>query len=254
MSEELDFLDGDQPAQTTAAVEQPVETPAEPHEGPARGPDGKFVPKAAEAPQEAPQPAPEPVQVQPVEAKSEPAAPPPGYVPLSALQDVRKELQALKQQVQPPAPMPSIYEDPDGYQVAVQQQTHGIRLDYSRRLASAVHGAETVDQAHEWAFARCDADPVFNQQVLSARDPYEFVVSEYKRDKAIGLLTQLDPARLEQLLTGINAPAQSAQAAPAAIPPQPIPTPSLASAPAAGSDKPGAMPIHEGAAFDAIFR
>lgn len=261
MSEELDFLDGDKPAETPAAVsEQPVvETPAEPsQEGPARGPDGKFVSKAGEAPQE-PQAAPEPPQAPPVEAKAEPAQVPEGYVPLSALKELRKEIQALKQAPPSPIQLPDIYQDPEGYQQAVQfqaeQQAHAIRLDYSKRLAAATHGAQTVDQAYEWAYARCDADPIFNQQVRAAADPYEFVVSEWKRDRIFGLLSQQDPARLEQLLAGLQAPAQhTPQAVQQPPPQQPIPTPSLASAPAAGSDKPGAMPIHEGAAFDAIFR
>lgn len=225
-------------------------------DGPARGPDGKFVskqPAEASAQAEPQTPAPMPEAAQP----AEPARAPDGYVPVSVVQELRKEIQALKQQPmqppQPPAPMPDPFEDFDAYRDWQESQATAERAEWSRQLAEAKHGADTVQQAREWAAERFANDPIFAQQSMSSRDPYGFAIEAWKRDQVLTKLS--DPGLIDRFLAFAGGQPQQAPAAAYAAPPQP-PTPprSLASAPSAGGDKPGAIPVYEGAAFDSVFK
>lgn len=249
----LDFLsEGDEPVAEAAAPEAQAEAApaAEPtSDGPARGPDGKFVPKATE---EAPTPEPAPVEapVEPMAAApaQDPAKPPEGYVPVAALQELRKELQALKQ---PPAARVDPHEDPEG----AIYQTNFI---WSQKLATATHGQEMVDEALQWAYERAERDQSFNAAAQSHADPVGFAIEEFQRSKALSLLA--DPklfSAFQAFVAGQTqqgqAPAPAAPQALAAPPQQPIPPRSLAALPNAGGAKPGEQPVGPGVAFDAVF-
>lgn len=261
---ELDFLDGGEPAEVT--------TPAQESDGPARGPDGKFTSQTVEAPQEpepipvemAPEPAPEP------QAAPAPPAIPPGYVPTTALQSERERRQAVEARLQQyeaaraAEPMPDPYEDPEGYARAqrqdMQTQTLNVKLDLSEDMARERHGDEAVDTARDWALAKFAQSPTFQSEVLSKRNPYEFVVQQFKREQ---LFANVSPDELEQFRAwkATANPLTQAQPAPQPVVAQTAATPSivapprsLASAPAAGSPKPGDQPVGPGVAFDAVFR
>lgn len=258
----LDFLDGQEPAETAAAQaneapatpapEAPAEAPGQP-----RGPDGKFATKTQGEAAQA-------VEAQPLadpagaaQPASEPPKAPDGYVPVAALQAIREELNAFKRQQQPPPmPPPDPYEDFEGYEAHRQAQQTAERAEWSRQLSEARHGAELVQQAQQWAFERFEADPNFAQAARSSRDPYGFAIAEFQRHQALSLLS--DPsnlAKFQAFLSGGAAPAPAA--APAVAPASlqsPTPPRSLASAPNAGGAKPGAVPVGPGAAFDAVFK
>jgi hypothetical protein len=248
----LDFLDeGATPVVNTPAPEAqaeaapPVETPTD---APARGPDGKFLPKATDA-----APTPEPTPEAPAEpiaaaAPQDPAKPPEGYVPVAALQELRKELQALKQ---PPAARVDPHEDPDG----AIYQTNFI---WSQKLATATHGQETVDEALQWAYERAERDQSFNAAAQSHADPVGFAIEEFRRSKALSLLA--DPKLFSAFQAFVSGQGQAPTPAPAApvalaVPQQPpIPPRSLAAAPNAGGTKPGAKPAGPQVAFEDTFK
>lgn len=254
---DLDFLDGGEPADNTPAPEA---------EGQARGPDGKFV--AASEP--APEPVPEPVAAEPA---PEPAPPPqpapepvqPGHVPITAMLEERDKRKALEerlrqyeaQQAQRQAPDP--YEDPAGYEAyrdqAIEQRILNERLNFSERLARRDHGPETVEKAREWAIGRFQEDPLYYQRIMGQADPYDAVVQDYKREQVFANLKDNDLDAFLAWKSGQGSPSPHPIAAPLAAQPQFVAPPrSLASAPAAGSPKPGEHPVGPGVAFDGLFK
>jgi hypothetical protein len=255
---ELDFLDGGEPADDT--------TPASSPEGPARGPDGKFTSTVVET---APEPEPAPVEPaqepEPVAVAPTPEPVQPGHVPITAMLEERDKRKALEEQIRqmraqvPQQAAPDPYEDPEGFQAyreqIIEQRLFGQALAFSKRLQETIHGRDTVSQAHEWGLARCDADPLFNHRVRTSEDPYEFVVSEWKRDQVLSSLQgdDLDQFRAWKASQGSAQP-QAPVVQVATIPPPVAPPRSLASTPAAGSPKPGEQPVGPGVAFDAVFR
>ena len=251
--DKLDFLDaptGDEPAPAPVIEAAPEPTP-EPTEGPARGPDGKFAPKteAATEPQAEQPAAPE------APAAPQPQQPPPGFVPLAALQEARQQLQAARQA--PPPPAPDLYEDPEGYQAHVEQERHRVNLEWSQRWAAEKHGAELTATVMEWAKTRADQDPAFNQRALQNPDPVGFAMQEYQRDQALALFSKPETVQAFLAWQSQTQTPQQPQAitAPAPIPPQqPTPPRSLASAPAAGGIKPGEIPVGPSVAFDSVFK
>ena len=256
----LDFLDGGEPADTTSAPEA---------EGPARGSDGKFV---SSTPEPAPEPEPVPETQAPApepEPEPAPAIVPepvqPGHVPISAMLEERDKRKALEAQLRDleaqraQRDIPDPYEDPEGYAAyrdqAIEQRILNERLNFSERLARRDHGSETVDQAREWALERFRADPLYYQKVMGQPDPYDVVVQDYKREQ---VFTKLQPTDLDAFLAwkasqGSAPPQITPIAAPAASPP-PVPPRSMASAPAAGSPRPGEHPVGPGVAFDGLFK
>lgn len=274
----LEFLDGPEAADTTttpAADTPPQPDPAPssetPASGPARGPDGKFVSAAPEA---QPAPASPPAAAAPAPQPASPPAPEPGHVPISALLDEREKRQALErqiaefqrqQQAQQPAPQaPDRFEDPDGYDRFVREQTEErlfeMRVDMSERFAVQQHGEDAVKAAVQWGFQRCASDPHFNAQVRAAPDPIGFVVQQHRRDEMIAKVgDKFDPAQYDAFLAWqaqqTAAPAPNSQAQqPAAQPAPPVPaTPavkppprSLVHAPQAGGAAAGAVSPEDG--------
>lgn len=254
MEDDLNFLDGDVPADAPA-VAQP-ETPAEPAGGPARGPDGKFIgaqpsepaPVAEAQPQTPETP---PAAAQPAQPEA-PLAVPPGYVPVGVVQELRNELNALKRQPQqPPQPAPDPYEDFEGYQAHLENQQQVERAEWSRRLALATNPPEAVQQAQEWAASQFERDPVFRERSLSSPDPYGFALAEWKRDQVLSKLT--DPTLIDRFLAFASgaAPAQAPTAPQAPPAPQPVAVPtSITGQPSAGGI--GAVPLGDAALFDSV--
>lgn len=260
MDNKLDFLGGeplvDAPApDLTPDAPAPEAAPS----GPERGPDGKFVSSAPQVEQE-PAPAPAPVP----EPLAKPEA---GHVPITAMLDEREKRQAAErelaelrrqaQQRQPAPALPDPFVDPDGYaahqQAQVQSTALNIRLDLSEDLARNKHGDAPVDQARDWALAKMNASPAFQQEVLSNRNPYEFIVQQHQRDQLVAQVQGSDFEEFKAWKAAQAGLAQSPSAAPAA-PPTPVAAPprSLASATSAGGLQ--AVPQGPGTAFDSIFK
>jgi len=196
-----------------------------------------------------PEPVKEPEEPAPQEQPPEPEAPKPepGYVPIGAVLDERDrrkkleaELEQMRQAQQPAEPfkMPDMFEDPDGYTAAINQQfgqrLYQSTLQMSERFARQQYGAETTDAAMQWAYAKCDADPMFNQQVRNSADPVGFAVQQFQRDQIVSNVT---PDDFQQFMAWKQAQAAVAQPAPQqqAITPPARPPKSLATAPSAGN-------------------
>lgn len=233
-----------------AAVEADnTSTPAEP---PKVEPPKEELPKEPAA--EPQQPVAEELVLQP-EQIVPPAEPPKGekapvMVPIGVLHEVRDELQTVKadlsrfQQAQQPPPeaqRPDEYEDPEGARAFDQAQVgralQNITLNTSERFARKEHGAETVETAKKWALARFASDPLYQQQILNDPDPYERVVTDWRREQVFAEVQ--DPKEFEQFKAWKQAQ-NALQTQPGGQPPPPnpasaIPDPSLASAPSAGS-------------------
>jgi hypothetical protein len=246
----LDFLDGQEPA------EPDVVTSSEPADAP-EAEAAKDTPPTDPAPEPAPSGTAVPATVTPPE---------PGHVPLSAMLDEREKRQAAERraqelerqqaQRQPVAP-PDPYEDPaafaDFQAQQFQQAQLNIRLDLSEDLARGKHGDEVVTKAQQWALERYARSPAFQQEVLTHRNPYEFVVQEYQRDQFV---SQVQPADYDAFkawqAAQAAASAQTPLAAPAAPPLAATPPRSLASATSAGGAS--AIPQGPGTAFDSVIK
>lgn len=172
-------------------------------------------------------------------------------------QALERQLEALKAaQPRQEAPQaPNLYDDPEGFAAHQAQQTHAvalnIKLDLSEDMARQRHGEEVVDKAKQWAIERMAQSPVFQQEVLSNRNPYDFAVQAYQRDQVVAQLTPEKLAAFNAWQTAM-ASAQPAPALAGAAPPQAAPTPprSLATAPSAS----GAAPADtSGSAYDGLF-
>lgn len=249
MEDKLGFLAGDAPAEPVIAPVIDAPAPEPTPEGPARGADGKFV---AASPEPAPVQEAPPV-VAPEPAPAAPIVPPPepGHVPISALMDERDKRKAAEeraaryeqQERQNAAPL----EPDEQFRAELRSQ----RLHFSRELANTRHTPDLVTKAHEWAYAKADADPLFNQKALQAPDPYEFAVQEYQRDQIVSQVTPAD-------LAAFNAwrAAQAALTPQAGSPatPTPVAAPprSLASATSAGGVQ--HIPTGDGQAYDGLFK
>lgn len=214
---------------------------------------------APAAPEPEPQPSPLEPPVLNVETPKEPI-----MVPLAALQEVRDELKTVKsdfasyreQQVPQPATVevPDRYEDPEGYdqhqQFQSQQRVLNVKLDLSEEMMREKHGDELVDKAKSWALEQFRSKPGFQQEVLSQRNPYGYVVQHYQRDQIAGSVTQDDFAQFQAW----KAAQANPQPAPAVQPAQTqeLPPPSLVSAPSAGGVQHTAQ--GPGVAYDGLFK
>ncbi|MBA3811246.1 MAG: hypothetical protein H0X27_06300 [Caulobacteraceae bacterium] len=185
-----------------------------------------------------PEPAPEP-------AKPLPEA---GHVPISAMRNEREKRQKLERELatlrEAQAPR-----DPPGPE-AMQAALHAQNLRVSRKFAERQYGAETLAKVHDWAAARCDADPIFNQQMRSSDDPYEAAMQAFNRER---VLETVKPDDLDAFLAW-----RTAQTAAPAIPANPSPPPprSLATAPGNGAmgNRTPEPEVGEGVAFRSVIR
>lgn len=248
-----DFLDAiasdDEPVEVpnaepeTAKPEEPKAEPEPKPEDKPRDERGQFKEKEPETP---PEPQAEPVATTP--------PPEPQQAPLTALLDERERRQkaeALAEQreaelqrfraAQQPVEVPDPDRDPAGfarYQDArFQQALDNQAFNFSERLARKEHGAETVEAAKQWLQQRVAVDPIYLQQIKADADPYERLVTDYRRDQIFSQVS--DPKEIEEFRAWKVAQGQLAQQNGAPAPPQTpappsIPQPSLASAPSAG--------------------
>ncbi|RRN64648.1 hypothetical protein [Caulobacter sp. 602-1] len=212
---------------------------------------------AAPEPEAAPPEAAEPeAPVAPVEPQAQPTpnAPPPGYVPLSALLDTRdraKEAEAraraLEAQINPPQ-IPDPFEDPEGFAAhqaaTIQHELKVQAFNNSKLIAESSPDAAMIPEALAWAQQRAEQDPGFRHQSFNHHHPVGFALQEFKRHKAMTLVGD-DPDEFVRkraaelgfvLPSQPSNPAPAAQPAPAPITPQrPVaPRPSLAATPSAG--------------------
>ncbi|MGI8839962.1 MAG: hypothetical protein ACR2F8_04125 [Caulobacteraceae bacterium] len=239
MSDKLDFLGGQPSGVEEAAPEaQAAETPPAPEsEQPdrPRGPDGKFAPK-------------EPDAAAPADAAQPPLSEKETVGFYKAMADERDKRQALEKQLAElraraePAPPPS---EADQFQATLYAQN----LRVSRRLAEKEYGKDTVAEVHDWAAARCDADPAFNQQMRVSDDPYEAAKTAFDREKIAAevSVSDLDQFRAWKAATAATGQAQTPPAA-ATPPPR-----SLATASGTGAVGKEPVTVAEGNAYAALF-
>lgn len=264
MDNPLEAALGDQPAVEAVTPEpQPAPETSAP-EGPARGPDGKLVSTEADS---------LPASSSATAAEDKSAAippeagerPEPGHVPLSSLLDERekrqgaeKALRALQDRLEqersdwqrqnPPTPEE---------QRSAERWADNLRI--SKKFAAREYGAEFVQTVHDWAFAKCDADPLFNGQMQSSDDPYEDAVQAYKREEILKLVSpgELDAfrawqaAHAAQQAQQTTTPPSSAKASEGLTATQATPPRSLADAPGNGAAGASAVNVGEGEAFRA---
>lgn len=218
--------------------------------------DNEGAPVVEETVAETP-PAPEPVVEAPkpepvlelTELAPEQTKPTEGFVPLGAVLDERDKRKAAEaeleriraQQAQAqPVQKPDQWEDPEGYEAwqeaRLSASIQNITLNTSERFARKEHGAETVDTAKSWALQRFTSDPLYRDQVLADPDPYERVVSDWRKDQVFKEVS--DPSEFEQFKAWKAAQNQLATqpgATPTPVTASPIPPRSLAGAPSAGN-------------------
>ncbi|MHB8529736.1 MAG: hypothetical protein ACYC8V_09535 [Caulobacteraceae bacterium] len=212
---------------------------------PERGPDGKFVARASDA-TPPPQAAPEPPQAQETPSKG----PEPGHVPVTALMDERDKRQGLEKQLAElkarEAEWQASQAAPATPEARLQAELYAQRLDMSRMFAESRYGADEVKALHDWAVAKCDTDPFFNEQMRSSRNPYEEAAQARNREMIAAKVT---PDRLAAF-EAWEAAQQAAQGQAAPTPASPPPPRSLANAPNAGGIS--KVPLGEHVPYEAL--
>lgn len=252
MSEAFESAFG-QPSVSEAVSDPVAETPAElTRDGQQRDEQGRFAQAAPSEPVAAETP-----------SSATPDAPADQHAPISALLDERdkrkaaqaerdafaKELADLRASQSP--------REPQAPEERHQAELHDLRQKTQRLSVEVDHGKKTVQEAFDWAFARCDKnsdkfDPAFNAQMHAQMgligNPYQVAVEAHKQH-----------AELEEFnawkATRNNPPADPAPAAqtPQSTPATPVPR-SLADAPGNGAAGVPHVPVGPGQAFAAVIR
>ncbi|HEY2051190.1 MAG TPA: hypothetical protein VGH03_17765 [Caulobacteraceae bacterium] len=236
----LAFLSGG--TEDTAAAPSPApEAPSAAPEGPARGPDGRFTSREA-----APDGGGRPVE--------------PGHVPLSAVLDERERRQAAEarlaeyEALQREA-MAQVQEAELPPAERVEHALYAQNLRASRRFAEREYGKGAIAALHDWAVARCDADPFFNQQMLASEDPYEAAYRSWQSEQVLARVSPTDLADYEAWRAARAAAVSAARGSgPGGFPRQPAPPRSLANAPNAGGSGLPEVQFGPGAAHASLFR
>lgn len=242
--DELDnILNGEE--QPAEAIEQPEPQPEpEQPQGQPRGPDGKFAPKGNE---EGAMPAPEekhvPIQSYQAEKQKRQEWEQRYNTEVEAL---RRELEALKQPKEPPAPPPSIWEDDQAalghvrdtaVTQAVQQATFNAKLDMSEMMARQSY--QDFDEMKSEFVRMMSENPVLQQQALADPHPWQ---KAYQIAKNARTMTELGATNIDELKARLLEQIQAEQAQqpnPAAILPN-----SLADAQSArGTNTPAPKPL-----------
>lgn len=193
---------------------------------------------------------------------------PEGYVPLAVVLDTRDKLRdaeaklALhqRQEAAPKAPDPD--EDPEAFNRFQIDQTQGAilnaRLDMSEELSREKHGDEIVDKARDWALQRFQNSPAYRAEVLAQRNPWGYVVEQFKRHDALEKLggsSEIDAFlawKAAQDGGTTTTPTVIADATAAPLQPA-IPPRSIASAPSAGGGAAPVVPTGPGVAYANVF-
>ncbi len=206
--------------------------------------------------------------------REEPAPEPavePGHVPIAAMLDEReKRLAAERRLAEVEAERKAAQAQARAAQAPAEErqalQMFALRRDLSRELLASKHGEEEARALEAWGFEKCEADPQFNQQVLAARNPYEFIRQARARER---LLAEVSPDDLEDYRawkTG-RAAGDSPGPVPSTAPRSPSPASgggssgggsspprSLVTAPNAGGGGRTEIPVGPGAAFASAIR
>ncbi len=194
-------------------------------------------------------------------------------VPLSALLDERdrrkaeadrasmleeqiaRMTQGQQQQTQAPDPL----EDPEAFGSYVQQQVQmnavNTTLNMSEVMARQSYGDEAVNAAQQWGRQRMQADPGFQQRVISSPHPYQTVMSEFQREYALHKLGD-STTGVDDFLAWKAAQQQLADPQQQPAPPgtqRTAPPKSIASAPSAGSIATDVIPTEE-EMFDEVMK
>ncbi|MBV8683546.1 MAG: hypothetical protein JO111_11765 [Caulobacteraceae bacterium] len=203
-----------------------------------------------------PQTAPEPVET--ASPPPAPRPPEPGHVPLSAVLDERErrqaaearlaEYEALQREALVQAQQAEL---PPAERV--EQALYAQNLRASRRFAEREYGRDAISALHDWAVARCDADPFFNQQMLASEDPYEAARQAWQSEQVLARVRPSDLGDYEAWRTARAASAAQGSP-PGGFPQQPAPPRSLANAPNAGGSGLPEVQFGPGAAHASLFR
>ena len=197
--DELDnILNGESEA---APVEQqapePQQQEAEPAPTQPRGPDGKFAPKGKE---EGAMPAPEDKQI-PIQSYQAEKQKRKEWEERyrSDVEALRREIEALKQPKEPPAPPPSVWEDETAYgghlvQQAVSQSAYQTRLATSEFYArKTIEGfSEQWDDLNKWLLD----NPAIAKRAAEEADPWGFAFNQYRN---FATVQELGATNIEEL-------------------------------------------------------
>ena len=134
------------------------------------------------------------------------AEPEPRMVPLAAVQEERQKRQELERRLvsleqsvpkPEPAPVPDVYDDPEGYAQYVQreaaQTAETTRLNMAEEMSRLHFGDEVVDKALEAFDAH--KGTALHQQMLSARNPFKAVVDWHKQQTVMSEIGDPDAWR-----------------------------------------------------------
>lgn len=177
-------------------------------------------------------------------------------VPLTALHETRDkvrnleaELEKLRTPAQAPQAVPDVFEDPQGFAEyqsrQVQTAVLNTTLNLSEEMTRQSAGDDVVNEAQQWGQAEFVKNPGLYQQFISQRNPYGFLVGEYKRSSAIAKLGA-DPSQIDEFLAW-----KAGQAAP--VPP-PAPSPAIPSSLAAEQSSRGEATQYQPPSLDEILR
>jgi len=166
-----------------------------------------------------------------------------------AMQEERDKRQALEKQLAElkakAEPAPDLSRDQQ-----VEQRIHALTLTTSRKLAEKEHGKDLLAKVHDWAVAKCDADPAFNQTMFATDDPYEHAVEAYNREQ---VLAKVKPDELDEFEAWKAAKAAPQPNPEPSAPETPVPR-SLANAPGNGAAGKAHVPTGPGLAFGSIIK
>lgn len=238
----LAFLSGG--TEDTAAAPSPAPaTPSAAPEGPARGPDGRFTSRELAS-----------------DAGLAPRPPEPGHVPLSAVLDERERRQAAEARLAEYEALQreAVAQAQDAELPPAERVEHALyaqNLRASRRFAEREYGKGSIAALHDWAVARCDADPFFNQQMLASEDPYEAAYRAWQSEQVLARVSPTDLADYEAWRAARAAAVSAARGpGPGGLPQQPAPPRSLATAPNAGGSGLPEIQFGPGAAHASLFK
>ena len=227
-----------------ASAPEAMSAPLADSETPQRDEQGRFAPDAPSEPVAAETPPP-----------VTPEPPTDQHAPISALMDERdkrkaaqaerdafaKELADLKATTSTTEPVP-----PEERQ---QAELHDLRQKTQRLSVEVDHGKKTVEDAYQWAFARCETDKAFNAEMAAKigliGNPYQVAVDAHKQHAELVEFTAWKATR--------DAPADPSQVTPTPqSPAKPIPR-SLVNQPGTGGLGRDTVPMEPGSAFSAAF-
>lgn len=121
----------------------------------------------------------------------------PTMVPIGVVQALRQEMRELRSTLNPPAPAPDFYEDPQAavqYQMApLQQALTSTKLEMSRFMAEREFGPEKV----EAAFNYYNENPAKSQDLLNHPSPFHAAVAEFDRQQIASEIGN-DPAAYKE--------------------------------------------------------